>query len=261
MTTLFLDLETAPAAWTLERGLRAAYDAVPGNYTKPDSIAKWVEEHAADAWLRTPLDPHAGAICCIGWAVDAEPVQTFCTLDPWRDERDMLAAWWERVADDSAGTWAGHGLKGFDLPWLMRKAIRYGLWDLARSIPWARHGDTYRTDEKRALDTKDLWKGSAFGTAPGLDDIATFLGLRTKADSGLHGSEVWRALGEGRKDDIRRYCADDVERVRDVVAALARAGVVKAGTVTGRSPDWTLAVPTDGFTPFNDPNEWSSDAE
>jgi uncharacterized protein YprB with RNaseH-like and TPR domain len=233
--TLFLDLETSPAAWTPEQREAAARAAVPANYRDPDKIAAHIAEHLDDAWLRTSLDAHEGAIACIGWALDGEPVRTITLADPHHDEAEVLAAWWRQVAP--VNLWCGHGLKGFDLPWLMRKAVRYGLWDLAASIPWPRHGDTYRTDEKRAIDTKDLWRGSAFGAASGLDEIAGFLGLRTKAEDGMTGADVWRHLDtpEGRAR-VAAYCAADVERVRQIAIRLYRADVIRA--------DWPWAEVT-----------------
>ena len=77
MTTLYLDIETLPVDWSDEQIDAHALASVPGNYTKPDSIAKWVEEHRLEQWSRTALDWRYARICAIGLklfkgVVDAE---------------------------------------------------------------------------------------------------------------------------------------------------------------------------------------------
>jgi hypothetical protein len=48
-----------------------------------------------------------------------------------------------------------------------------------------------------------------------LTKIAQFLGLGEKAE-GLDGSKVYDAWRDGEHDRIRRYCAADVELVREI---------------------------------------------
>ena len=83
MTTLYFDIETIPTdlPWVIE-DLRANIRP-PSNYSKPETIEKWMAENAESAFEEklhaTGLDGAYGQICCIAYAFDDESIQTIGT--------------------------------------------------------------------------------------------------------------------------------------------------------------------------------------
>lgn len=212
MTTLYLDIETLPAAWTDEQVDAHAAASVPGNYTKPESVAKWIAENRQEAWLRTALDWRHARICAIGVIVEiGHDVQerTVAMLDE-HGERKMLAeldAIMEQYAPD---TIVGHNVIGFDLPRLHIAA--------ARTLPsLARRLADYRGHRHAVVDTMRLAMGAERCR---LGDLAIALGLEGKSGDG---SQVWDLWLAGCRDEIAAYCLQDVEVTRAVYRALVGA--------------------------------------
>jgi len=212
MTTLYLDIETLPAAWTDEQVDAHALASVPGNYTKPESIAKWVEEHRLEQWLRTALDWRYARICCIGVIVEiGHDVQerTVIMLDE-HGERKMLGELDAILVQYAPDTIVGHNIVGFDLPRLHIAA--------ARTLPsLARRLSEYRGHRHAVQDTMRLAMGAERCR---LGDLATALGLEGKSGDGSQVYELWV---EGRQDAIAAYCLQDVEVTRAVYRALVGA--------------------------------------
>lgn len=206
MSTITIDIETLPADWDDATKSAAARDAVPANYSKPDTIEKWVAENADAVHRRTALDPMAGRILCIGYAVgdgaarvayDASGANTLALLD------ELHAAF----IGLRSPVWIGHNLAGFDLPWLKRHAWRLGH-PVSRLIPFTRFSPM-------VADTMLLWQGGDTRGHTKLSAIAEFLGVGSKAP-GLDGSKVYDAWLEGQHDRIASYCAQDVELTRAI---------------------------------------------
>jgi predicted PolB exonuclease-like 3'-5' exonuclease len=212
MTTIYLDIETLPAAWTDEQVDAHAAASVPGNYTKPESVAKWIAENRQEAWLRTALDWRHARICAIGVIVEiGHDVQerTVAMLDE-HGERKMLGeldAIMEQYAPD---TIVGHNVIGFDLPRLHIAA--------ARTLPsLARRLADYRGHRHAVVDTMRLAMGAERCR---LGDLAIALGLEGKSGDG---SQVWDLWLADCRDEIAAYCLQDVEVTRAVYRALVGA--------------------------------------
>jgi len=204
---VYLDIETLPADWSPEQIAAAASTSVPGNYTKPDSIAKWIEEHAGELHRRTALDSLQARILCIGVAIEDGPVETVYNE---HGTDAGLHAMFDALLPLLAGdvVYVGHNIAGFDLPMLLRAAWRLEH-PLARLLP--------RTPRSRVVvDTQELWRATEpTGSRARLADIAAFLGLEGKGE-GLSGDKVYDAWLAGEHDRIRAYCAQDVELVRTI---------------------------------------------
>ena len=73
MNNIFLDIETIPNQSPEYRAKVRAGIKPPGSLSKPESIAKWMDENAEsatdEAVAKSGLDPAAGHICSIAWAV------------------------------------------------------------------------------------------------------------------------------------------------------------------------------------------------
>lgn len=205
---LFIDIETLPdlSAGAKER-VRSTLKA-PANYSKPETIAKWIDDNAEDAWLKTSFDGGYGSICVIGYAINDGPVKSIIV----DDEKVALEEFWNDVKSsmNTAGVspeWIGHNVLGFDLPFLWKRAVIHGV-DFRKMIPKdARHG------AGRAFCTMQAWAG--FKDRISLDNLAKILGLKSHKD-GFDGSMVYEAWMAGEKQKIADYCAADVNLTRDI---------------------------------------------
>lgn len=212
MTTLYIDIETLPAAWTDEQIDAHAASSVPGNYTKPESIAKWIEEHRVETWLRTALDWRHARICAIGVIVEIghDVQERIVIMLDEHGERKMLGELDAIMQQYAPDTIVGHNVVGFDLPRLHIAA--------ARTLPsLARRLSEYRGHRHAVQDTMRLAMGAERCR---LGDLATALGIEGKSGDGSQVYELWV---EGRQDAIAAYCLQDVEVTRAVYRALVGA--------------------------------------
>lgn len=109
----------------------------------------------------------------------------------------------------------GHAIKGFDIPFIMRRCIINQiplptLIDIGHLKPW----------EQTTLDTYELWKAGGFN-AGSLINIAVALDLKNPKDDieGHDVSGVYYAGGEGQEalERIKTYCEKDVLTVANIV--------------------------------------------
>lgn len=207
MPYIYFDIETIPAAWTQDEWISAVRAAVPGNYSKADSIERWMADNAADVWRRTALDPWAGRILCIGVAVDEEPPEVYWLHPDAGSGLDELQDHIARRVERRDPVWVGHHCKGFDLPRLRHLAIRerHPMGGLIPGDKWGKAVD----------DTEEMWLGTDYRGHAKLSAIAEFLGLAGKVD-GMDGSRVADLWVAGRLGEIATYCAGDVRLTRNV---------------------------------------------
>ena len=207
--TIALDIETLPTGPMPD----PATMRPPVTHKKAETIAKWREEEAPklveEEYRKRSLDSMAGRILCIGVAVnDEEPV---CFYNE-SSEQAVLVAFEEYVRSklDKMYTlnWVGHNISGFDAIWLWRRAIKYNLGWLARAFNFNRY-------KGNISDTMTLWACESYQDKRSLDDIAKFLGVDGKSD-GINGSMVYQMYLDGKHDEIKTYCAQDVRVVREV---------------------------------------------
>jgi len=103
----------------------------------------------------------------------------------------------------------GHSVKGFDVPFLMRRMIINGvevpeILDVSGLKPW----------EVKLLDTYELWKGSGYNSAS-LVNITTAMGLPSPKGE-ITGKDVNKVYWEGEREKIVRYCEQDVLAVANI---------------------------------------------
>lgn len=214
MIDIFLDIETIPNQSPEYRAkVRQAIKA-PAQYKKQDSIDAWMAENAEsatdEAIAKTSFDPSAGHICCIGWAVGDAPSQYY-DMQRVEDEATMLDGFFYNVREASGVhmvRWIGHYISGFDLRFLINRAIVLGVklpssMILPRDIkPWS----------DQVFDTMTAWAGNKDRISQ--DNLAQALGLEGKGD--FDGSMVAKAWADGQHSKIAEYCRNDVETVRSI---------------------------------------------
>lgn len=217
MSNLYLDIETIPCQQAGVKDALAVDILPPGNYSKPETIAKWEAESKPalvdEAYLKTGFDGGLGEVLCIGWAIDGEPSQSrIRKLD--ESERDFLKASLVAIGNDigkhKSGdytrqvTWIGHNILNFDIRFLWQRCVVLGVKPPfpipIDAKPW---GD-------EVFDTMIAWSGMRNWVK--LDKLAGFLGGGKMAD--MDGSKVYQAALDGEYDRIAEYCRLDVEAVR-----------------------------------------------
>jgi len=186
----------------------------PGNYTKPETIAAYIEAERAkldesfgDRLARCSLRGETAQIICIGWAGDDETVQTIYG----HDERELLAGWIERLSSvgPSRPVIVGHNVAEFDLRILWQRSVIHGLrlpsWLPVKAKPW----------DATVFDTMTQWNPSSQARIS-CDALCRTLGIQSPKRAGMDGSKVWQAYQEGRLQEIAEYCARDVEAERAI---------------------------------------------
>lgn len=218
---IFIDLETLPADPMVWRPDESKYKL--GNLKDPVKIAAKKKELRQKQWEQTALDPLHGSIACIGAALDSGPVEVL-GLDPDSDEPSEIQALrgLARFVDDVGRTselvFVGHNAIDFDYKWLVRRAAKAGMNDLACEFVTRRWGDS------RHLDTMLAWSGSkSLRDAVRLDNLARFFGLPSKG--GLASQDVWKAIAMGDFQSVRERVAEDVEILRAVFRRMKLAGM------------------------------------
>lgn len=223
-----LDIETVPDQTPGAKEAIAAGLTPPGNISKAETIAKWMEETrpilAEEAWRKTALDGAAGQIVVASLAINDAPPLTFFD-EAWQTaEVRILKALFAAIEDATGGRalagggragvkplFIGHCLVDFDLRFIFQRAVIHGIQPPAcipfNAKPW---GD-------EVFDTMTQWAG-AKGRIK-LDRLCRTLGIATKGhelDSGddIDGSKVWDFVKAGRIVEVADYCAGDVERAR-----------------------------------------------
>lgn len=209
---LFIDIETIPGPGLLDE-YKAAVKA-PGQYSKPESIQKWLDDNrdqvAESEWLKTSFDGAVGQIVCISWACDlmGEGETHFVNdLEPG-SERDLLNAVWDRLVEvvgKGKPRIVGHNVAAFDIPFIWKRSIVYGarppLWFPRNPKPWA----------ETVFDTMHQWDGEK---RISMDNLCKALGIPGKGE--ISGADVWPMIKEGKFEEVAKYCQDDVNRTRSI---------------------------------------------
>lgn len=159
----------------------------------------------------------------------AEFAKIVCiTIGSYRDGKIVLKSYYdhnERIlleefsrvinalqANNKNTVLAGHAIKGFDIPFIMRRLIVNRLpippiLDIAGLKPWL----------VNVIDTKELWQSSGFYSSS-LINIAVALGLPSPK-SIMDGSETsdYYYNNENGLELIKNYCEDDVFTVGNII--------------------------------------------
>lgn len=216
-TTIYIDVESVPdqSEGAPERALSLL--KVPGNYSKPETIAKWLQENGEKAWRDTALNGAYGEAIIIGYALDDGAPQALYRLhdDPGGPAREaeLLQEFWEivRSLTVAALTWVGHNVL-WDLKFLYHRSMVLGL-DVPTQLPLAP-----APWSPQVADTSYMWTWDRTRSIS-LSELAGILGVECKTD-GIDGSQVWDHAQAGNYDELVAYCKEDVQAVREIYRRL-----------------------------------------
>jgi 3'-5' exonuclease len=216
-TFLYFDIETIPdqRPGTLDK-LREQVTA-PASYKKQEGIDAWLAENrdsaAKEMLAKTSFDGGAGHVCTIGWAKNGGDIRVEHATDVG-EEADVIRAFFADFDRYHSETLVGHNIFGFDIPFLLKRAIVLGL-ELPRSLPrdpkpWS----------NGIFDTMTAWAGAKDRIS--MNRLCGILGIVGKED--FDGSQVADAWANGEHERIAFYCNDDVERTRAIHQRFLAAG-------------------------------------
>jgi predicted PolB exonuclease-like 3'-5' exonuclease len=182
MKPLYFDCETAPLS---EAELLASMPEFlpPGNYKDPDKIAANLAEQRKRWISEAALSAVTGQILCIGTLRGGE-------FHLWKRESEeelifeFLA--FLKTEIQSGTRIVGFCCKSFDLPYLVRRAWRYGI-----KVPFCLRDGRYFTNS--IVDLAETW--ACAGRDPrdkvSLGTLAQFLGVGKKSGEGKDFARLW----------------------------------------------------------------------
>jgi uncharacterized protein YprB with RNaseH-like and TPR domain len=205
---MFLDVETIPSGEPIDPLTLTP----PATMSKPETIAAWYKDKAVDIagdkYRSRALDSMEGEILCIGYSVDDGLLHTVVG----ETEYDTLLAFQGIILEFMGQyrepiTFVGWNITSFDIPFLWRKAIKYGLKDLRNAF----NRDRYKGNH---LDLMTVW-ATDYRDYRKLDDVAKFLGIAGKIE-GVDGSNIYDIYLDGDLNKIYTYCLNDVRIVKEI---------------------------------------------
>lgn len=220
MAVITLDIETIPTndANVIEQFRHSI--APPANYTKEETIAKWMEQNVEselDKLVRkTALDGLYGQVLSIAWAIDDG--QVYCVnRDSYDDSEavllcDFFSALSVTLRDEYGNRqaihqWVGHYICGFDLRFIWQRCVINGVMPTVdipyNAKPW----------DRNVFDTKIAWTGaSQYSGAGSLDKLSSVMFGEGKGE--INGANVYDYFKRGEIDKIVEYNKRDVEMCR-----------------------------------------------
>ena len=124
------------------------------------------------------------------------------------EEEALLEEFWEAAGEANTRlsearedfVWTTFNGKDFDVPFLTARSARHGIEPTCQGLL-----NTYPYSQSPHADLQTIW-GNAHNY--GLEDLCSHLGV-PNPKKGLKGSEVARAVAEGRMDEVKEYCERD----------------------------------------------------
>ena len=208
----------------------------PANYKDPDKIAAYIEQAAAsqvdDLRNKSSLEPLlGGTVFAVGIAVNTDAPKAL--LAPTGDEageREVLAklqAGLKAHEGKLLVTWNG---ARYDLEFLRKRALRHGLYELARRCyfdkPWARGH----------IDLFPVWQGNNREAVGKLHQVCSFLGI--ESDDKVAGGQISDLYLAGMVDAVRDHVLEDVRLTRELFYRFR-----SAGWVVTEGPDSPVELP------------------
>lgn len=210
-TFVYFDIETIPCQSEAYAAKVKALIQPPGNIKKPESIEAWMKDNAesaaGEAVAKTSFDGGRGHVCCIAWAINDEPPEVRA-VPRLEGEGSALRDFFNAIGRYKSKTLVGHNITGFDLPFLLKRAVILGI-QLPPPKSFPRDPKPW---DRTVFDTMTAWAGAKDRVS--LDNLCDILGIPGK--DGFDGSMVADAWACGDHNQIMTYCMDDVQRVRAI---------------------------------------------
>jgi cell wall-associated NlpC family hydrolase len=188
----YMDIETGPAPAEVLADLMPDFDETEvktGNLKDEAKIKEKItaarEAHERGWFEKAALSPVTGRVLCVGVVLPIGEV-TVIGEDAGVEEADIVSdamAWIDTIVHNIGGDVTsskfviGHNIKGFDLPFLIRRA-----WALGVPVPRDLLMGRYWSDV--VIDTMERWGCGIHQERISLDSLARFFGVGQKSECG-----------------------------------------------------------------------------
>ncbi len=199
--SIIIDIETNSRSESELSGLIPEFEANK-TFKDPEKI-KLDLENKKQKWMEDgALHAERGTVLCAG-LLDSKSLKITILQG---EEKDIINVIW-LAYDDTTDCFVGHNIKGFDIPFLIRRS-----WILGIKLPLDLMKGRYLNE--RFLDTMDRW---SCGTKDmiSLDLLSKALGLKGKNGSGKDFAGQYLLGGEYKKRAIE-YLENDLILTKSV---------------------------------------------
>lgn len=176
------DIETGPVSLDKLQDQMPEFKA-PANYKDEEKIAANIQEQQSKWIEKAALDASTGRVIAIG--VKDSDGNTVIEEEHFMPEKDLLQWFWDEVTRTHADTtWVGFNSNSFDLPFLFRRSLVYGI----------QPGYAFRESRywpARFLDLLEVWACGNREQRISLDKMAKLLGVGGKSGSGKMFAELY----------------------------------------------------------------------
>jgi len=183
---------------------------------KSNTITDWKGDPNEVYKNKSPLIPEFGKIVCVSIAtikeingVEELKMMSYCD----NDEKNIITKVqkvFENISNKTLLGLCGFYINGFDIPWLNRKFLQYGL-----KIPRVLKKYNTKPWELNIVDLSDVWKNYGTLENVSLDEMLYVLDIKSPKNI-MAGKDVhdnyWII---NNLDKIKEYCEGDVESCVD----------------------------------------------
>lgn len=212
MTKLYFDIETSALPLDQLHKFMPRDDEWPlGNASKPETVARIIQEKKLEWIDRAALSAITGQIIAVALAVDDGEVLVYHGEPEWTLIGRALTALHMQLI---GGPVYGWNSSGFDLPYLCQRAAVYSL-PAFRGLTTLFRGKFYWNEN--IIDAKQVWSMySSDHRDTSLAKVALALGVGEKTGNGKDFAELLKSDKAKAVD----YCKNDVVLLRKIVQAM-----------------------------------------
>lgn len=222
MKVLAFDIETGPLPDNELMQIADKFDAKEvktGNIKDPEKIAEKIKneeaKHFDNIKKTAALKAQLARILAIGflWENEDQELEYLYLMADQMEERDILKVAWKTLMEKKEKHFvlAGHYIKGFDLPFMMRRSFKLGV-----KIPLLLQPTRNRYWPTCFFDTAEVWSLNETQSRIKLDDLCKFLKIPGKIGTGDKFAEL---LKESPKE-AQEYLFRDLECSKAVAEKL-----------------------------------------
>jgi len=174
---------------------------------KSDNILDWKKSPDIVFREKSSLMPEFGKIVCVTMSFYKN--DELKTKSVYNDNERTLVnevhKIFKNISDNTTFGLCGYYIKGFDIPWINRKMLKYGL-EIPRLLktfgikPW----------DMNIFDLAEIWRNSGTLETTSFDEMLYELGLESPKTI-MKGNEVHQMYWDGQIDKVVKYCELDVK--------------------------------------------------
>ena len=210
----YFDIETVSFYKSLNDLLEYEPEVFNAFSTKYSRRREWENMDINEAYIKNAaLFPEYGKLVTISFAYFIKGSWHLSVKSIKDNNEKELIEWISKLffkIDELGLKIAGYNIKGFDVPFLFKKMIKYGV-----KIPSSLNSFGKKPWEMNFVDFMDVWKGTSFANSS-LQDVTAMLGIPSPKDD-IMAKDVQRVFWE--ENDVSRietYCKKDVKVLIDI---------------------------------------------